>query len=127
MPRRYTKAKTKQVIQELLTLQPAMERYRHLEQEVKTALTALKQDEMTVEAGRVFISASERMTLDPSVARVVLGPDLAQKVIKVTETISNPLLKALYEMGDISDDQMDDLRNQAEKKQIISLHVRPLK
>lgn len=127
MPRRYTKAKTRQMIQELLSLQPAVERYRCLEQEVKAALIALKRDEMTVEAGRVFVTSSERMSLSPAVAKKILSTALADKIIKITEVVSNPLLTALHEMGDISDEQMNDLREQAEKKQIVSLHVRPLK
>jgi Holliday junction resolvasome RuvABC endonuclease subunit len=125
---RLTKTQARQMVEELLALRPAFERYQELEQAVKQAMKRLKTASIEVEdKGRVFVSLSERMTLDPTIARQVLGGELAQKIIKITETVSNPLLKALAEMGDISEEQMDDLRIRAEKTQVVSLHVRPLK
>lgn len=124
---RYSKTKTQQMVEELLTIQPVFERYRHLEKELKTALVKLKLDEIETDKGRVFISTSERMVLDPAIARSELGNDLAKKIIKVTESVSNPLLKAFHSVGEITDTQMEKLRKRAEKKRVVSLHVRPLK
>lgn len=122
-----TKTQTREMAAELLELRPAVERYQELEQAIKRSMKRLKMDKIEMDQGRVFISVSEKMTLEPAAARTVLGPDLAQKVIKTTEKVSNALLKALAEMGDISDEQLAELREKAKKSEVVSLYVRPLK
>lgn len=122
-----TKTQLKQMTEELLTIQPVVERSRHLETEIKNAMRRLDMDEVEVEKGRVFISASDRMTVVPKLARDVLGLDLASKVIKVKESVSNILVKAFFEAGEITSAQMAELREKAQKTTVVNLHVRPLK
>lgn len=123
-----TKTQLRQMIEELLTIQPVIERSRHLETEIKNAMRRLSLDEVEVaQQGRVFISTSERMTVAPKLARDVLGLDLAGKVIKVKESVSNILVKAFFEAGEITGAQMDELRKKAQKTTVVNLHIRPLK
>lgn len=122
-----TKAQTVQMIDELLSLQPVVERYRLLETDIKAAMRMLEMAEVETRSGRVFISVSERMAIEPKIVRDVLGLDLAGKIIKVKESVSNKLLVAFREVGDISEAQMDELRKKAKKTVVTNLHVRPLK
>lgn len=122
-----TKTQTRQMAKELLELRRAVERYQELEKSIKRAMKRLKMDAITTDQGRVFITVSEKMTLEADAAREVLGNKLAEKVIKVTESVSNPLLKALHEMGDISEEKLSQLRERSQKSEVVSLYVRPLK
>lgn len=122
-----TKTQTVQMIDELLSLQPVVERYKFLEGEIKAAMRMLEMSEVETRKGRVFISVSERMTVSPALARNLLGLDLAGKIIKTRESVSNKLLVAFHEVGDISEAQMDELRQKAKKTVVTNLHVRPLK
>lgn len=123
-----TKTQLKQMAEELLAIQPVVERSRHLESEIKDAMRRLSMDEVEVaQQGRIFISVSERMTVAPKLARDVLGLDLAGKVIKVKESVSNILVKAFFEAGEITDTQMGELRERAKKTTVVNLHIRPLK
>lgn len=121
-----TKSQSKQMAEELITLQPMLERYKQLEAELKVAVQYLKIEEIKTRTGRVLASISERLTVSPIAARSVLGEELAKKVIRVKKTVSNPVLKTFHEVGDITDDQMICLRKSAEKKIVVSLHIRPL-
>ncbi len=122
-----TKAQTRQMAEELISLQPMAERYKRLEKDLKAAMMTLEMDEIPVEGkGRVFISTSERISIAPDLARDVLGA-VADKIIEVKESVSNKLLEALVKMGDISGDQQEQLIAGAKKTDVVSLYVRPLK
>lgn len=122
-----TVSQTKQMVEELLNLQAAFERYKDLEKQVKANMVALKYKEFEIAgAGRVFISESERVTISPALARDILDA-LADKVIQVKESVSNSLIKAFVEVGDIDEGQRQRLLDEAEKTPIVSLYVRPLK
>lgn len=122
-----TVSQTKQKVEELLNLKAAYDRYQELEAQVKADMVALKHKEIEVPArGRVFISQSERVTISPGLARDILGA-LAEKVIQIKESVSNSLIKAFVEVGEINEAQRDRLLDEAEKTPIISLYVRPLK
>lgn len=122
-----TKRQATQMTEELLTIRPMVERYKFLEGEIKAAMRILEMTEIESKMGRVFISTSERMKIEPSVVRDVLGLDLASKVVQAKEVVSNKLLSAFHEVGDISESQMDRLRRRAKRTQVTNLHVRPLK
>lgn len=124
---RPTKGQVKTAIEELLRLQPLVDRFEELDQFVRQGMVELGMVEVVCDAGRVFVSASERMTIAPDLARNVLGEEMAEKIIRRKETVANPLLAALHELGEVTDGQMDDLREKAEKRTVISLHIRPLK
>lgn len=122
-----TKTNVKQMVEELLAIQTVVERYHHLQKNIKAAMEQLNLNEVEVDAGRVVISTAERMTIDPTIARRVLGDALANKVIKVKEVVSSRFVKAFAEVGDISEAQLYDLQGRAEKKTVVRLHIRPLK
>jgi hypothetical protein len=121
-----TKSQAHQMAEELITLKPIVDRYRQLEAELKGAFKALMLEEIETRQGRVFASVVERMTVPPSAVRHVLGDALASKIIQQKESVPNKLLATFFEVGDITDGQMNDLRNQAKKRAVISLHIRPL-
>jgi hypothetical protein len=122
-----TKARTRQMAEELVTLQPMAERYKRLEKYLKAAMVTLEMDEIPVEGkGRVFISTSERISIAPDSARDILG-SVANKIIEVRESVSNKLVDALVITGDINGDQYKQLKAGAKKTDVVSLYVRPLK
>lgn len=127
MSKKMTVKTIRAMVEELLDIQAAHERYQELEQKVKTGLVELKHTEVIIpDRGRVFISTSERVTVSPDLAKEVLGP-IAPQVIRIKETVPNELLKAFVEVGDIKPDERERLMAGAEKQTVISLHVRPLK
>jgi len=128
MARKHTAKRTRQLVEELLDLIPAFERYRELEKEIKAALTSLKFQEMNIEEkGRVFISTSERVTVPPDLVRQTLPPALAEKAIQTKESVSNDIIKALVTLGEIKEEQRQKLLDGATKTPVTSMHVRPLK
>jgi hypothetical protein len=112
--------------EELLDLQAAVERYKEVEALLKDGLTGLGLTEMATDRGRVFISISERVTVSPALARDILGP-LAEKVIVKKESVPNDVLKGFVKAGLISEPERERLLAEAEKTQVVSLHVRPLR
>jgi hypothetical protein len=122
-----TKSQVKQMAEELLSIKTVADRYSYLEKRLKSAMVELEIEEIPIKSkGRVFISTSERISIDPDLARDVLGA-VAGKIIEVKETVSNKLLEALVKMGDISGDQQEQLIAGAKKTGVTSLYVRPLK
>lgn len=112
---------------QLLRLAPIKDWCSSLEKEVKRGMSELELKEVSVKGlGRVFITETERTTVTPELARKILG-DLAPKVIEVKEVVSNDLIKALVQMGDITSEQREQLLAEAEKKPTVSLYIRPLK
>lgn len=126
MTRKTTAKSLRALTEELLDLQAAVERYRELEALLKDGLQELGYTEMVTDRGRVFISISERVTVSPALARDVLGP-LAEKVIVKKESVPNDVLKGFVKAGLISKPDRERLLFEAEKTQVVSLHVRPLK
>jgi len=113
--------------EELLSIQPIADRYKELEKELKEAMVELEMEEIDVAGqGRVFISRSERVSIAPDLARDVLGA-VANKIIEVRESVSNRLLSALVETGDISGEENEQLLAGAKKRAVTNLYVRPLK
>lgn len=127
MSAKITKSQALQMAEELVTLQPMVERYKVLEAELKTTMQHLELDGIETRTGRIKMSVTERMTISPATARHVLGEEMARKVIQVKETVSSRLLKTFHEVGDVTAGQMDDLNGQAKKSTVIRLHIRPLK
>lgn len=128
MAKRVTVSQTKQMVEELLNLRAAYERYQELETQVKANMVQLKYKEIDVPGlGRVFIAQSERITVSPDMARDELGEMLAKKLIRIKEYVPNQLIKAFFEVGDISEAQREKLLARAEKTPVVSLYVRPLK
>jgi len=122
-----TKSRTKHMAEELLSIQPIADRYKELEKELKEAMVELEMEEIDVAGqGRVFISRSERVSIAPDLARDVLGA-VANKIIEVRESVSNRLLSALVETGDISGEENEQLLAGAKKRAVTNLYVRPLK
>jgi hypothetical protein len=122
-----TKAETRRMAEELISLQAMAERYKALEKDLKEAMVTLQMNEVLVEGkGRVFVSVSERLSIAPELARDVLGA-LASKIIEVKESVSNKLLEALVKTGDIRAEQQEQLIAGAKKTDVTSLYVRPLK
>lgn len=122
-----TKAQTRQLAEELLNIRCIYERYRAVEKQLKAAMVELGLEEIKIQhSGRVFISTSEVTSIDPDFARDMLGT-LANKIIVVSESVSNRLLDALVETGDIDADHEAQLMAGAKKTSRISLYVRPLK
>lgn len=124
---RVTKSQTEQLAEELISIKPIADRYKEIEKELKERMVTLKMDEIKVAGhGRVFISSSERISIAPDLARDVLGT-LANKIIEIKESVSNRLLQALVDTGDISGDEHEQLLAGAKKTNAVSLYVRPLK
>jgi hypothetical protein len=124
---RVTKAQTRQMAEELLSIKAMADRYKDLEKQLKTAMVTLKMDEIEIQGhGRVFVSTSQRISIAPGLARDVLGA-VANKIIEIKESVSNRLLEALVTTGDISGDENEQLLAGAKKTDVISLYVRPLK
>lgn len=124
---RLTKAQLRQMVEELLHLKLSFDRYKALEKEVKTTMRGLQMDEMNVPgAGRVFISASERVNVSPELAIEILGMKLANKVIQIKKSVPNNLIEAFAQAGEISETQHKELLDQAERRPVVSLYVRPL-
>ncbi|MCB0207724.1 MAG: hypothetical protein KDJ52_00250 [Anaerolineae bacterium] len=117
----------KKKVSELLALQSAVERYKELEGDIKSDMSKLNYKEVVVEAGRVFISESERISVSTTLAESVLGQLLAEKVIVTKRTVSNELLKAFYKAGEIEEGDRERLLEQADRTPITQLYVRPLK
>lgn len=124
---RVTVKKLKRQATELLKLQPLFEEYQRLQGELKAGLVKIGYKELEVDEGRVFIAQSERVTVSPELAREVLSPLLAEKVIRTTETVPNQLLKAMVEIGDISEAERDKLLQGATRSEVVNLYIRPLK
>lgn len=123
-----TVSQTKQMVEELINLQPSFDRYRELEKAVKENLIALKYDRMEVPGrGRVFISQSERTTVSADLVRAVLDGPTAMRLIRIKEYVPNKLIEAFAEVGDISAEKHSELMAKAEKTPVVSLYVRPLK
>lgn len=116
------------MVEELLNIQAVYERYRELEQCIKQGMVELKFSELEIAGkGRVFISQSERVTVSPALAREVLDEALANMLIQITESVPNDLIKALVQVGKISQAQREALLAGAERTPVVSLYVRPLK
>lgn len=127
MARTMKRGLLEQMAEELLALRPKVERYEKLQRDLKQSMHDLGVKEVVIaDQGRVYISVSERTTVDPDLARAALGDDLAAKVFKTKIAVCNTLLAALAEMGDISDVQMGQILDYAEKRDVINLHIRPL-
>ncbi|MCK6629361.1 MAG: hypothetical protein L6R45_29815 [Anaerolineae bacterium] len=126
MAKKVTTKSLRALTEELLDLQAAVERYKEVEALLKDGLQELGYTEMVTDRGRVFISISERVTVSPALARDVLGP-LAEKVIVKKESVPNDVLKGFVKAGLISEPDRERLLFEAEKTQVVSLHVRPLK
>lgn len=123
-----TVAQTKQMVEELLNLRSAYERYQKLEKQVKHNLVMLKYNEINVPGqGRVFISESERVTIPVQVALDILGQDLAGKIIQVKKSVSKRLFDAFVEAGEIDPATANAVMDRSEHKNNVSLYVRPLK
>lgn len=113
--------------EELLSIKSVADRYKEIETELKGAMVALDMKEIEIPgSGRVFVSVSERVRVSPDLARDVLGA-MANKIIEVKESVSNRLLSALVETGDISGDEHKQLLAGAKNREVTSLYVRPLK
>lgn len=124
---RVTKAQTRQMAEELLSIKAIADRYKVLEGDLKTAMVTLKMDEIEIQGhGRVFVSTSQRLSIDPGLARDVLGA-VANKIIEIKESVSNKLLEALVATRDISSGEYEQLLAGAKKTDVVSLYVRPLK
>jgi hypothetical protein len=125
---RATVRELKKKAAELLQLQAAYERYKALEQEVKADMVKLNYKEVDLgEAGRVFISISERVSVPVELAVRELGEDLAARVIIIKKSVSNEIVKTFVQIGEISEAQREALLFGADKTVVTSLYVRPLK
>lgn len=127
MVAKLTKAETRAMAEELLTIKAMYDRYKELEKRLKEAMVTLEMEEIKVDGtGRVFISVSQRISIEPSLARDILGA-MANKIIEIRESVSNRLLQALVETGDIAKEEQGQLLAGAKKSNVVSLYVRPLK
>jgi hypothetical protein len=115
------------MVDELLTIQAVAERYKQLEKDIKDGMVKLDQTEIETDKGRVFISQGERVTIPVEAANEVLGLDLAGKVIQIKKSVSNKLVDAFSEAGEIDGKAHARLLELADHKPVISLYVRPLK
>lgn len=122
-----TKSQTRQLAEELLSIKSVADRYKEIEKELKERMVTLDMKEIEIPGqGRVFVSSSERVSVPPDLARDVLGA-VANKIIEIKESVSNRLLSALVETGDISGDEHEQLLAGADRRAVTSLYVRPLK
>lgn len=124
---RLTKSQVEQMVDELIHLQPLVERYKSLEKEVKAGLRQFKSQEVVAKQGRAFISISERISISPETARTVLDSELASKIIEIRESVPDKRVQALVDTEIISQEQYDKLLEQAKRTPVVSLYVRPLK
>jgi hypothetical protein len=128
MARKIAASTVKAWVEELINIQVFHERYQELEKLIKDGLVELKFTEMEIPGkGRVLISQSEQVTVPVEVATDVLGWDLASKVIVTRKSVSNEIIKAFVQAGEISEAQREQLLARSEKKPKVSLYVRPLK
>ena len=128
MGKKLTKAALEGMVEELLNLRLVVERYEYLQGRVKYGMVALDEKEIEVAgSGRVFVAQSERVVVSPGLARDVLGDELAEKLIRVKESVPNALINAFAEVGDLSEGQHEALLQGAEKTPVVNLYVRPLK
>lgn len=128
MAKKFTYKAVRGMVEELLALHSAVERYKELEGQIKEGLVALKFNEVEFEdKGRVFISISERVNVPLDVAIRELGQELADKVIVIKKSVSNEIVKAFVKAGEISEEQREKLLAGAEKTPVTNLYVRPLK
>jgi hypothetical protein len=126
MAKKPTVSALRQMVEELLGLHAAVERYGELESAIKSGMLDLKYKEITTAKGRVFISVSERVAVSPDLAREVLKSG-ALRIIRTKEYVPNELIKAFCEVGDITEAQRAALLAGAQKTPVTALHVRPLK
>lgn len=128
MAKKLTASAVRKMVEELFDTQAAYERYQELERDIKDGMAALKYNELEIAGrGRVLISLSEQVTVPTEVALDVLGHDLASKVIVVKRAVSNDIVKAFVQAGEISEAQREQLLSRAQKLPRVALHVRPLK
>lgn len=128
MARKITASAARKLVEELFDIQTVYERYQELEKQIKECLVALKYNELEIPGrGRVLVSQSEQVTVPTEVALDVLGQDLANKVIVVKRSVSNDIVKAFVQAGEISEAQRAQLLARAQKSPRVSLYVRPLK
>jgi hypothetical protein len=124
---RVTAKQLREKATQIILLKAAYDQYKALEDELKTGMLEINFKEIDLgEAGRVFVSTSERITVSPELALETLGPKLAAKIIQIKKSVPNNLIKAFFEVGDICEGQRDDLLAKAEKTSVTSLYVRPL-
>lgn len=128
MAKKFTYKAVRGMVEELLALHSAVERYKELEGQIKEGMVALKFNEVEFEdKGRVFISTSERIDVPLDVAIRELGQELADKVIVIKRSVSNEIVKAFVKAGEISEEQREKLLTGAKKTPVTNLYVRPLK
>lgn len=109
-------------VRDYLGLYSGLKRAENLKKEIKADMEALGFSAMAVEGlGRVELVPSTRTTVPAALVRQVLGRKLARKVI--TESVSNDVIKALVTLGEISEEQRQQLLAGAEQTPAASLKV----
>lgn len=125
---RISRRQLKWMVEELLTIRAVAERYKELEKQIKETMVEIGEDTVEVDGvGRVFTSTSERITIPVPLAIEVLGDQDAQKVIVTKRYVSNRIVEAFVDAGEIGEADYDSLLAGAERKPVVSLYVRPLK
>lgn len=122
-----TKAQCEELVDEIIGLQDAADRYKEIEKLLKENLGRFADNGVATNKGRAFVSISERVEVPVEVAREILGPVLAKKIIEIKESVINKRVEALVDTGDINDEQHRQMLELAKRKPITSLYIRPLK
>jgi hypothetical protein len=121
-----TKSDLQEMAAELISLRDSVDRYKELEKLIKENLVRFKEQVITTDNGRVFLSQSTRVSVPVDLATDTLGYELAGKVTVVKKSVSNKLVDAFKEAGEISEEEYEHLMEFAEREEVTSLYVRPL-
>lgn len=109
-------------VRDYLGLYGAIKRAEKLKAEIKAEMEQLGFSEVALDGlGRVVLSPSTRTTVPAGLVRQVLGRKLGRKVI--TESVSNDVIKAPVTLGEISEEQRQQLLAGAEQTPATSLKV----
>lgn len=118
------------LVSELLATKAIFDRFKKIEKRVKEGMVELElfgeENAIQVQAGRVFVTQSERVTIPAELAEEILGAD-AEKVIVIKRSVPNNRVEELTKAEVISEEHFQAMWNAAERKPVVSLYIRPLK